>query len=43
MSADSLNVGVIGYGAIGKVVADALHRGAVPGAALAGGLHAHDA
>jgi aspartate dehydrogenase len=36
MQGDVFSVGVIGYGAIGKVVADALHRGEVPGAALAG-------
>jgi aspartate dehydrogenase len=36
MKGDRLAVGVIGYGAIGKVVADELHRGSVPGADLAG-------
>lgn len=31
-----LSVGVVGYGSIGSVVADALHAGRVPGAVLAG-------
>lgn len=35
MKSDRLAVGVIGYGAIGRVVADSLHRGTVPGAGLA--------
>jgi aspartate dehydrogenase len=36
MDEDQLWVGVIGCGAIGSVVADALHRGDVPGATLVG-------
>lgn len=36
MTQSSLCVGVIGYGAIGSVVANGLHRGHVPGATLAG-------
>lgn len=35
MKGDHLAVGLIGYGAIGKVVAAGLHNGAIPGAALA--------